>query len=152
MSLCSQRCPASAVRPAAFHAPKYVVILPGQDQALDICGDRLATHFRRSVFKCPKPLSQSSLPAEERFRLNQRQSVLDIGRPVQDDQEQLVVDVEMDPLLPHFPCQDLVLFFWGSAFSVRTFVFDRKAWRMKRRRVASKAIMLTLKVQDGFQS
>ena len=94
----------------SFHTPEQVIVFHGQDQVLDIRFDRLATSLRRTVFKGPEPLQQCSLPGEKRFRLDQRQSVLDIGRPVQDNQEQLVVDVEMDPLLPPFPCQDLVLF------------------------------------------
>jgi hypothetical protein len=91
-----------------LHAPEQVIVLHAQDHVLDFCVDRLTASFDRPVFKGPKPLQQCSLPGEDRFRLDQRQLVLDVSCPVQDNEEQLVVDAEFNPLLPDPPQQDLV--------------------------------------------
>lgn len=56
----------------------------------------------------PGPLQQDSLPREDCLRPDQRQLVLDFGCPVQDNEEELVVDFELNSLLPEPPPQDLV--------------------------------------------
>jgi len=93
------------VQPALnpLHTPQQVIILHGQDQVLDICVDGLATSLGRLVFKGLKPLQQGSLPGEHCFRLDQRQLALDVGGPVQHNQEELIVEAEMDFLFPHLP-------------------------------------------------
>jgi len=116
-SLSAQRdieCQQFALNP--FHTPEQVVVFRGQDQVLDIRVDRLTTSFRRTVFKGPKPLYQCSLPVEERFWLNQPQPVFDVICPVQDNEEQLVVYVEMNPLFPDSPQQDVIFLFEQRVF------------------------------------
>jgi hypothetical protein len=57
----------------------------------------------------------------------------------------------MNPPLPHSPQQDLILLF-GSAFSDRIILFERKAWNKRRIKMAKRLIMFALKVGDAFQS
>ena len=94
-----------------IHTPQQVIVLHGQDQVLDFCVDGLTASFGRSVFKCLKPLYHGSLPVEQCFRLDQRQTLFDVICPVQDNDEQLVVYVEMNPLLPDSPQQDVMFLF-----------------------------------------
>jgi hypothetical protein len=68
------------------------------------------------VFKCPKLLYQGSLPAEQSLRLDQRQPVFDVSYPVQNNEEQLVVYVEMNPLLPDSPQQNVIFLFEQRVF------------------------------------
>ena len=60
------------------------------------------------MFKRPEPPNEGPLPGEDRIRLNQRQSVLDVSSPIQDYEEEPVVEAEMNPFLPDFPQEDFI--------------------------------------------
>jgi len=60
------------------------------------------------VWKCPKPADEGPLPGEDRIRLDQSQPGPNVRCPIQDNEEEPVVEAEMDPFPPNSPQQDFV--------------------------------------------